>query len=239
MTYFDYLNEDKGIEKINEIIGLFDTGIIQAETKDVSIDELKEIVPENLYQKLMDDLKNKVEEKEGNEEVSFTLRGPKAFYRIKANKENFMNPFVRTIVFVHDYFNRAKFSLDEESDGTIRLFELLEILLSDEEDKIYVIDEKVRSLHPFLTYSFIEKYICQLEKRNIQLIFTTHESTIMDQDLLRRDEVWFVDKNSNNNSILYSLDKFNQRIDKRLDKAYLDGRYGGVPIISKCNNKVN
>jgi AAA15 family ATPase/GTPase len=63
-------------------------------------------------------------------------------------------------------------------------------------------------------------------------IVTTHESRLLDFDLLRRDEVWFVDKNEKGESSIYSLEAYNERFDKKIDKAYLEGRYGGVPIFS-------
>jgi AAA15 family ATPase/GTPase len=52
----------------------------------------------------------------------------------------------------------------------------------------------------------------------------------MDQDLLRRDEIWFVERDNHNNSRLYSLDKFKERYDKKISKAYLEGRYGAIPV---------
>lgn len=56
-----------------------------------------------------------------------------------------------------------------------------------------------------------------------------HESSIMKQDLFRRDQIWFVERDINNDSRMYSLDTFNERFDKQMSKAYLDGRYGAVP----------
>lgn len=83
----------------------------------------------------------------------------------------------------------------KESDGTIRLLDLLEVLLSNK-NKTYVIDELDRCLHPSLSYKFIKIFLQKAEKSNIQLIVTTHESRLMDFDLLRRDEIWFVNKKS-------------------------------------------
>ena len=64
------------------------------------------------------------------------------------------------------------------------------------------------------------------------MIVTTHESRLMDFDLLRRDEIWFVDKDQNGASNIYSLEEYNERFDKKIDKAYLEGRYGGVPLFT-------
>ena len=140
----------------------------------------------------------------------------------KSIKDRLMSDFEKSNIF---------FSLDEESDGTIRLLDLLEVLLSNK-DKTYVIDELDRCLHPSLSYKFIKTFLQKAEKSNIQLIVTTHESRLMDFNLLRRDEIWFVNKKSSGESDIYSLEEYNERFDKKIDKAYLEGRYGGVPIFS-------
>ena len=121
--------------------------------------------------------------------------------------------------------------MSEESDGTVRVLDLLEILLAGE-GKTYVIDELDRCLHPSLTYKFVETFLQVAEERNIQLIVTTHESRLLDFELLRRDEIWFVNKNKLGKSDVYSLEEYNARFDQKIDKAYLEGRYGGVPIFS-------
>ena len=124
------------------------------------------------------------------------------------------------------------FDLLEESDGTVRILELLDIILS-EEKKVYIIDELDRCLHPSLTYRFIKTFFEYVANNlDVQLIVTTHESRLLDFDLLRRDEIWFVDKKPEGNSNIYSLDEYNVRFDKKIDKAYLDGRYGGVPLFT-------
>jgi AAA15 family ATPase/GTPase len=123
------------------------------------------------------------------------------------------------------------FSIVEESDGTIRLLDLLEILLAGD-GKTYIVDELDRCLHPSLTYKFVDTFLEEAAKKNIQLIVTTHESRLMDFDLLRRDEIWFVDKKKNGETDIYSLEEYNERFDKKIDKAYLEGRYGGVPVFS-------
>ena len=58
------------------------------------------------------------------------------------------------------------------------------------------------------------------------------ESSIMDQELFRRDEIWFIKRNEENNSQIYSLDRFKERYDKKLSKAYLEGRYGAIPVFN-------
>lgn len=138
---------------------------------------------------------------------------------------------IKTILFEHGNKD-IMFSLSEESDGTRRLLELIEILFSDNCNKIYIIDEIDRSLHPQLTYKLIETYLKSAADKQMQLIVTTHESRLLDFDLLRRDEIWFVNKDKSGATEVYSLDAYNERFDKKIDKAYLEGRYGGVPIFS-------
>lgn len=89
-----------------------------------------------------------------------------------------------------------------------------------------------RCLHPSLTYKFVDTFLQLAAGKKIQLLVTTHESRLMDFDLLRRDEIWFIDKKSSGESNIYSLEEYNARFDQKIDKAYLEGRYGGVPIFS-------
>ncbi len=101
------------------------------------------------------------------------------------------------------------------------------------EDVVYIVDELERSLHPKLTERFLELFSERHKEHKIQLIFTTHEASIMDQQLFRRDEIWFVERNEENNSRIYSLDRFKERYDKKLSKAYLEGRYGAIPVFKR------
>ena len=123
------------------------------------------------------------------------------------------------------------FNYGEESDGTQRLWDILEVLLS-EGGKTFIIDELDRCLHPSLTYKFVKDFFRLSNKKDIQLIVTTHESRLLDFDLLRRDEIWFVEKRDTGESDIYSLEDYNERFDKKIDKAYLEGRYGGVPVFT-------
>ncbi|MDC7248289.1 MAG: hypothetical protein PQJ49_00025 [Sphaerochaetaceae bacterium] len=67
------------------------------------------------------------------------------------------------------------------------------------------------------------------KERNVQLIVITHESQLMDLKLLRKDEIWLLNKNNQGETKVYSMDEFNERFDKKIVKAYLEGRYRGIP----------
>ncbi len=119
------------------------------------------------------------------------------------------------------------FELNEESDGTQRLLDLFPILYAAE-DRVFIIDELERSLHPNLVQNFIKHFLDQPNQN--QLIVTTHESTLLDLAIFRRDEIWFVEKSPDGASTLYSLEEFKPRHDLDIRKGYLQGRFGGVPV---------
>ena len=66
-----------------------------------------------------------------------------------------------------------------------------------------------------------------------QLLFTTHQTTLLDPELLRRDQIWFTEKDANQASILFPLTEFTPRKNESFERGYLSGRYGAVPIVSK------
>ena len=107
------------------------------------------------------------------------------------------------------------------------------MLMTKRQDMVFIVDELERSLHPKLTEHFLKLFMEAHKDARMQLIFTTHEDTIMDQELFRRDEIWFVERDADNASKIYSLDRFKERYDKKLSKAYLDGRYGAVPVFGQ------
>jgi AAA15 family ATPase/GTPase len=119
----------------------------------------------------------------------------------------------------------------DESDGTRRLQDLAPILMKDDLDKTYVVDELDRSLHPVVVYHFVEWFLKKHYSEPKQLITTTHQTLLMDQELLRRDEIWFVEKKNDGHSELFSLEDYNEKIDRKIDKSYFDGRYGAIPKI--------
>jgi AAA15 family ATPase/GTPase len=235
ITDFEYFYGDGGSDKINEIIDLFDTGISRVKIEEISVAELKSKIPAKIADDILKSFKNKLEDSSDNMKVMMSLRTNTAFYNLKGVKGE--DPVITTIMLEHGN-SFSDFEFSEESDGTRRLFDLLDILISNEKNKVYVIEELERSLHPKLTYKFLELFFEILKGNNTQLIITTHESTIMDQELLRRDEIWFVERNTENVSRIYSLDRFKERYDKKLSKAYLEGRYGAVPVLKKYYDKV-
>jgi uncharacterized protein len=127
------------------------------------------------------------------------------------------------------------FTFAEESDGTKRLFDLVPAFLHLEEAKqpfVFVIDELDRSLHSLLTRSLLERYLRRTEQMQSQLIFTTHDLQLMDQDIFRRDEMWVTERDQAGASKLIAFSDYKDvRKDKDIRKSYLQGRMGGIPKI--------
>jgi hypothetical protein len=124
----------------------------------------------------------------------------------------------------------------EESDGTQQLLHLMPVLSPAEQNKVIVIDELDRSLHPLICWEFIRFFSETKPGDRKQLIVTTHEVHLLNQELLRRDEYWFVEKDAAQQSRLVSLSDFNIRNDLQVQKGYLQGRFGAIPIIGAMND---
>ena len=123
-----------------------------------------------------------------------------------------------------------------ESDGTIRLIEYIPLLyLVLTKDCVVIIDEIERSLHPILIKEIIKKISESLSAKG-QLIFTTHESCLLDQDILRPDEIWFAQKDTEQATQFYPLSDFNIHKTANIENGYLNGRYGGIPFLSNLND---
>jgi hypothetical protein len=127
----------------------------------------------------------------------------------------------------------ADFDLADESQGTQKLYALAGPLFQIlEKGGVLVIDELDRSLHPLLVRQIVN--IFQDPKVNCngsQLIFTTHDTSLLNGQLFRRDQIWFTEKGLDQSSRLVPLSDFSARKDEAFEKGYLSGRYGGVPII--------
>ncbi|NOQ36416.1 MAG: AAA family ATPase [Methylococcaceae bacterium] len=131
---------------------------------------------------------------------------------------------------------RAMFDLDEESDGTVRLLDFIPAFQSIiHKNKVFIIDEIERSIHPLLIKELIKKF-SEDTQTNGQLIFTTHESNLLDQDIFRQDEIWFAEKDNDGCSDLYSLSDFKEHSTIDIRKGYLTGRYGSIPFLANLKD---
>jgi hypothetical protein len=127
------------------------------------------------------------------------------------------------------------FPLETESDGTQKLFAYaapwLDVL---ENGRVLIVDELDNSFHPLMVRFLLNTiHNSKLNSANGQLVFSTHDTSILDQKLLRRDQIWFVEKDADNSSRFYPLSDFRPRKTEALEKGYLQGRYGALPYIGE------
>ncbi|MEO9946485.1 AAA family ATPase [Paraglaciecola sp.] len=221
----DIKNRAKGECEYIDLLSDLDTGL-----DDIALTEVQEsAIDKELLDKIKEDLS------QSNNDISFEFA--KNQYQIEYTKEGEFK--VYKLEAVHKLANnkQVKFSLYDESDGTKRLLDLMPAICrkrSQEHDVTYVIDEFDRSLHPNLAKLFLEMFLDSEDDVNSdQLIVTTHEAELLDKDLLRRDEIWFVQKERNKSTSLYSLNDYSTRFDKDIHKAYLEGKFGAIPNIVK------
>jgi len=138
---------------------------------------------------------------------------------------------------VHDIYDEAGnvvgeklFDLQQESTGTLRFFAYIQnITVMMERGGVFIVDEMSARLHPLLT-KFIVDIFCSSQNKKAQLIFTTHDISLLNYNQFRRDEVVFVDKNERGESSLYALSDLKVREDATFSKDYLQGKYGAIPI---------
>ncbi len=156
---------------------------------------------------------------------------------------NKLNPHKKIFDVQLRHYNHApadfdiSFSLEDESLGTRKLFSIsslwIEALMNGSS---LIIDELDTSLHPILVRALINTFhSLKVNHQNAQLIFNTHDTTLLDSSLFRRDQIWFVEKDNTGASHLYPLLDFSPRKDESLAKGYLQGRYGAVPFIGELS----
>ena len=159
-------------------------------------------------------------------------------FRREANK--LMNIKINTNHSKYDenknLINNINFDFEKyESDGTKKFFAIIgPIIHALKEGFILVQDEIDSKLHPSLAKAVISLFNSKANSKGAQLIFTTHNIDLM--DLLRKKQIYFVDKNHYGESELYSLDAFKVRNDVLFSKNYYLGKYGAVPSIGNLEN---
>lgn len=217
--------------KIVKLLNYFDTGITGFTMKEVSIDELSRYVKKSEIIKLIKVLKN---DNEMNKNEGIIISNNNLF-RFKYNSNSFK---VSKVLFKHGDKCSKLFEFADESDGTKRLIDLLEVISNYNNDKVFIIDELDRNFHPVMTKKFVDTFFKATENTNTQLIISTHEASIMDLDFLRKDEIWFAERANDFTTKIYSLDEFKIRDKNVIYKDYLEGRYGAIPLFKKYDSYI-
>lgn len=206
---------DSNIDDISNILKSYDTGIESAKfIKDDTQDFLKNLPPFILDNFFANPNSKRISISNENELIN-----------IKKTKNGLVE--VTKLVIKHKNI-ASNFTFSDESHGTKRLFYLIGLLLGGEiRNKVFVIDEIEEGCHPNLINKLLLDFQNKNRNNNAQLIFTTHLSSLMD-DFLRKDEIYFIEKDNFGCSDIYSLLEYKDRT-TNISKRYLEGRFGAVP----------
>jgi len=232
---FEHFLDDSSplYDRMNSMLAALDTGISHLRAEEVPFSSLA--LPDDLKARLEEEVKPgmtvSLEKNPGLERIVISRRGDDLVAKKLMAAHTDVNG------------NDVVFEMNRESDGSLRAIDLLPafIDLLSSKKKVYVIDELDRSLHSRLTRSLLEEYLksCSITSRS-QLLFTTHDLSLMDQDLFRRDEMWVVERGDDGASELIAFSDYKEiRYDKDIRKSYLQGRLGGVPRISLAGSREN
>jgi AAA15 family ATPase/GTPase len=168
------------------------------------------------------------------------VKEPAAQYFSKSDKGSNLGAVISN----HDKFNAEKEKIGEanlqflssQSEGTLKMFEISSFLIQAiENGETLVIDEFDARLHPLISKKIVELFNSQ-GNSSAQLIFVTHDTNLLSADLLRRDQIDFVEKDKYGESHLYSLVQFKGiRNTASFEKDYIKGKYGAIPFLGDFN----
>ena len=229
---FELLENNNLIKIFTEMLDYFDTGIDGIVFKDIEFEKID--LPEAVKEKIKNNLLSDKSEKKGA--LLSNSEDDKYYIITKNNKNELKAKLLKT---KHNVVggNYELFDLTNESDGTRRIMDLIPLIIDFfKGGNVFIVDEIERSLHPNLVYDLFGFFLEKCENINSQFIVTSHESTLLNQKLLRKDEIWFTVKDKQGISHLHSLEDYNIRFDKEIRKDYLLGRFKGVPKLGNRNN---
>jgi len=220
--------------EMNNMLSQLDTGIERIDGEEIPLENLP--FPDQLKAEFKDDLRNSDAIRLGVDQDNFLITKKKG--KLIAKK----------MVTYHSKTDGGpiKFNMQQESDGTRRIIDLLPAFLSMSQPnskKVYIIDEIGRSLHTLVIRKLMESFLSRCVGSHSQLLLTTHDVLLMDQTLLRRDEMWVTERNLDGSTEMRSFSDYKDvRYDKDIRKSYLQGRLGGIPRIlldySSCSQSV-
>ncbi len=229
ITNYLLLKNKERLDQIIDKLKYFDFGIENFNMVEITEDKVATNLPKDFLSDVQQDLQEQKDEADNTTTLNpaVLIRTYDNIFSVELNENG---TFVyRTLEFKHKN-SSASFTISEESDGTVRLLNIIEVLLEKDNDKVYIIDEINRTFHPLLTKEFIREFLELAKTRDTQLIVTTHESQLMDLKLLRKDEINFINKNNSGYSTIDSLDKYDDRFDKKILAEYFQGKYHAIPI---------
>jgi hypothetical protein len=222
----------------NEIFSSFHTGVEEITTKKVSFDSFFSGLEGtlSLKEKIITACNTARSKGESYVSIPAPFSGGELAFTLDDTSPSKL--FVQSLITKHKTSDNKliDFDFEDESDGTIRLLDYipaLELILN--RDVTILIDEMDRSIHPFLLKEFVRKIMDETNTKG-QLIFTTHESNLLDFEIFRQDEIWFAEKDLSGSTHLYPLSDFNPRYDLDIRRGYLNGRFGAIPFLGNLKD---
>jgi AAA15 family ATPase/GTPase len=224
------LKDDSKLQiTFEELLKYFDTGINGICLEKIDFDSIE--IPSRLIEKIKDDL---LSSKSENVRTLLSINNT-TYFISKSNYDLNVHKFMTQ----HKVVGQTKaelFDTSDESDGTNRIIDFIPLIIDLlQGDNVFIIDEMERSLHPNLIYDLLDLFLDKSVNINSQLILASHESSLLTQKLLRKDEIWFAVKDNDGASHLHSLEEYNIRFDKEIRKDYLLGRFKAIPKLGNRN----
>lgn len=215
---------------LSDKLSALGTGIKGIKKESISRENVLLMLPRDMVNDIYNELyeANSKAKEEDSQAPIVIARTAKEFIEFKADSEN--NVTIEKVKFVHEN-EEVLFDYMEESDGTLRMIDLIDIIFNGNDSRIFVIDEIDRCLHPLLTSTLIQSYLELAKTRDCQLIATTHESRLLTEGLLRNDEFTFLIKNETGASIINDTDTLNLRTDKTNSNVMYDSNFAASPRI--------
>lgn len=211
-------------DSFGKLLNYFDTGIEEVITAVKPIEEVLAFLPDKIKNDVIHDIQEGFDEDNKKATtVDVTIIGKRFSFTKKDGV------IVGSQLTMNHGNPTDLFELDDESDGTRRLFDLIPLYRKGKENYVIFVDEIDRSFHTKLTLEFLQKFFEKTEGIKSQIIVTLHDSNVMNLNIFRQDEIWFVERKEDHSSEIYSLNKFKERFDHSVAKDYLLGRYGAVP----------
>ena len=219
-----FLNPASSTDSMVDMLRAFDTGIEEIKKGNQLAEKAFSFLPDEVKKDVLNDLEQNLRNKLPDGAHCKIEIGD---YQFEISIED--GEIIAEKIML-DHGNPAElFELSDESDGTKRLFDLIPLYEFGQKGRIIVVDELDRSFHSKLTEEYIRRFFEITNGKPCQFICTTHDLNLMDLGILRQDEIWFVEREKDHSSRIYSLSDYKQRFDKNILNDYLIGRYGAIP----------
>lgn len=233
-----FVNDSGDKTRLAQILSDFDTGIENIMSRKKPLEKVLSFLPKEQIEYVIGQIEKVIQD---DEEIHGSIEQGSGKSIEIANRRfiiSMENGMLMAEELMMDHGNKLDlFDLMDESDGTQRLFDLIPAYDVLKNGRVVFIDEVDRSFHSKLTAEFVKRYFEATAGKNCQMVCTTHDLNLLTLNLLRKDEIWFAERNDEHSTQLYSLSEFKTRNDKNILNDYVQGRYGAIPCISEIENE--